>query len=296
MYSSWFGGIVTDPSLMLVPIDDHMVHRGDGIFEAFKARDGGIYLLEAHLDRLERSAQVIDLSWPLTRTELKEAIIQTVRAASEPDTLIRLYISRGPGDFSPQPYASIGPQVYVVVTRLSPPDPGLMEKGCSLALSRIPIKPDFFSTVKSCNYLPNAMMKKEAADLGVDYTIGLDEKGRLAEGPTENLGLVTGKGELLFPGFSRILRGTTLIRALELAGQLVAEGELAGVREADILPGDLEEAREVMLFGTTIDALPVVRCQGRPIGAGVPGPVCRRLCELLHTDQLENPEVLTPVE
>ena len=197
MYSSWYGGIVTEPSLMLVPIDDHMVHRGDGIFEAFKALDGRIYLLEAHLDRLERSAKLIELSLPLTRTELKEAVIQTIGAANTPDTLIRLYVSRGPGDFSPQPYACIGPQVYVVVTRLSRLEPRLREHGCSMALSSVPIKPDFFSTVKSCNYLPNAMMKKEAADMGVDYTVGLDELGRMAEGPTENLGLVTSDRELM---------------------------------------------------------------------------------------------------
>ena len=52
MYSSVYGGVVTDPRLMLLPIDDHMVHRGDGVFEAFKAIDGNIYNLNAHLDRL----------------------------------------------------------------------------------------------------------------------------------------------------------------------------------------------------------------------------------------------------
>ena len=52
MYSSVYGGIIQDPRLMLVPVDDHIVHRGDGIFEAFKSIDRKIYLLQSHLDRL----------------------------------------------------------------------------------------------------------------------------------------------------------------------------------------------------------------------------------------------------
>jgi branched-chain amino acid aminotransferase len=107
MYSTWYGGIVTDPALMLVPIDDHMVHRGDGIFEAFKCVQGNIYLLDAHLDRLQRSAELIDLAWPMGRSELQGAVVQTIQAGNEQNSLVRLYISRGPGDFSPNPYASI---------------------------------------------------------------------------------------------------------------------------------------------------------------------------------------------
>lgn len=101
MYSSWYGGIVTDTALMLVPIDDHQFHRGDGIFEAFKCVRGNIYLLDAHLDRLQRSAELIDLTWPMSRNELQETIKETIRVANVSDCLIRLYISRGPGDFLP---------------------------------------------------------------------------------------------------------------------------------------------------------------------------------------------------
>ncbi len=295
MFSTWYGGIITDPALMLVPIDDHLVHRGDGIFEAFKCVQGNIYLLTPHLDRLQRSAELIDLAWPMSRSELQETIKETIRAANVSDCLIRLYISRGPGDFSPNPYASIGSQLYIAVTLLNQPDPALRESGCSLALSNIPLKPGIFSTVKSCNYLPNALMKKEAVDLGVDYTVGLDEQGFLAEGPTENLGIVTREYKFVVPKFDRILRGTTLVRAMHLAGNLVDTKELTEIKEADLAPEDLSEAREVIMFGTTFDALPVVSCQGQTIGDGRPGPISHRLYELLGRDQLESPEVLTAV-
>ncbi len=295
MYSSWYGGIVTDPALMLVPIDDHQVHRGDGIFEAFKCVGGHIYLLDAHLDRLQRSAELIDLTWPMSRSDLQEAIKETIRAANVSDCLIRLYVSRGPGDFSPNPYASIGSQLYIVVTSMSEPDSQLRERGCTLALSKIPLKPGIFSTVKSCNYLPNALMKKEAVDLGVDYCVGLDEKGYLAEGPTENLGIVTREHKFLVPRFDRILRGTTLVRAMHLAEELMDAGELTEIQEADLTPEDIYQAQEVLMFGTTFDALPVVSCQGQPIGDGHPGRISRSIYDLLRRDQLEGSDVHTAV-
>lgn len=295
MYSTWLGGIVTDPALMLVPIDDHLVHRGDGIFEAFKCVQGNIYLLNAHLDRLERSAELIDLSWPMTRMELQKAVLETIVAGNTQDSLIRLYISRGPGDFSPNPYASIGSQLYIVATTLSQPDPKVREQGCSLALSKIPLKPGIFSTVKSCNYLPNALMKKEAVDWGVDYTVGVDESGFLAEGPTENLGIVTQDLEFIVPCFDRILRGTTQVRAMHLARKLLDTRELTAIKEMNIQPQDIYQAREVIMFGTTFDALPVISCQGQTIADGQPGPISRWLYELLRRDQRQGSDVLTPV-
>src|SRR6188472_1155568 len=56
-YSSQLGGIVTDPALMVLPFDDHMVHRGHGIFDTAGLVNRRIYDLEAHLDRFLGSAE-----------------------------------------------------------------------------------------------------------------------------------------------------------------------------------------------------------------------------------------------
>ena len=55
-YSSELGGIVTDPALMVVPIDDHMVHRGHAVFDTAILVEGQLYELDSHLDRFLRSA------------------------------------------------------------------------------------------------------------------------------------------------------------------------------------------------------------------------------------------------
>src|SRR5262245_52485050 len=63
-YSSQLGGIVTDPALMVIPFDDHMVHRGHGVFDTAAIVNGKVYDLEAHLDRFLRSAGLSRLTVP----------------------------------------------------------------------------------------------------------------------------------------------------------------------------------------------------------------------------------------
>ncbi|MBC7357396.1 MAG: aminotransferase class IV [Desulfacinum sp.] len=295
MYSSWFGGILTDPRLMVIPVDDHLVHRGDGIFEAFKCVDGFLYLLDRHLDRLERSAAIAQLTWPVDRSRLEDLIKQTVRASGARECLVRLFLSRGPGGFTTDPYECPASQLYIVITRLKQAPEEKLTKGVTLKSSHIPIKKSYFASVKSCNYLPNVLMTKEARDAGVDFTVSIDENGFLGEGATENVGIVTRDNRFLVPRFDRILRGTTVTRMLELARELVERGELAQVGEADIRPEDAYGAAEMMTFGTTFDVLPIVQYDGHPIGDGVPGPWFRRFREMLHGDIRSGQGVRTPV-
>ena len=293
MYSSWYGGIVVDPALMMVPMDDHLVHRGDGVFEALKCVGWNIYALQQHLDRLDETAAVLGLDIPMDRSALIETILETIRAGNSGDCTIRLFVSRGPGSFSANPYESVASQVYLIVTSLLTPPKERYERGVVLATSSIPTKHDRFATVKTCNYLQNVLMKKEAKDLGADFPVSIDEEGFLGEGATENVGILTMKGELLLPRFRRILRGITITRAAELARSLIGHG-LNTVAEADITREQAYEAAEMFVFGTTINILPVVEYDGRKIGGGRPGPVHGKLLDLLLRDE-RNMDMLTPV-
>jgi branched-subunit amino acid aminotransferase/4-amino-4-deoxychorismate lyase len=295
MYSSWYGGIITDPALMMVPVDDHLVHRGDGIFEAFKCVDGNVYALDRHLDRMDYSAKRASHSLPLSRPQLIETILATVRAANLSTCSIRMFLSRGPGGFSASPYECPESQLYIVVTTLQTPARIKYDRGVSLRTSCIPLKGDYFATIKSCNYLPNVLMRKEADDAGVDFTVSIDERGFLAEGPTENIGLITRNREFLVPRFDRILRGTTVSRAMELTESLLDAGDLVKMGEADLTPDDAYDAAEMMMFGTSFDVLPVVDYDGHAIGDGRPGYFARKIRELLREDGRTCREMITPV-
>lgn len=293
MYSSVYEGIVTDPRLMLLPIDDHMVHRGDGVFEAMKCVDGAIYNLDAHLDRLDRSAGGTGLALPVSREQLVAVLRSTVQAGGERDAVVRLFVSRGPGSFGVNPYETIGSQLYVVVTRKAVP---FMEKhpdGATLKTSSVPVKAPQFAEIKNCNYLPNVLMSKEARDHDVDFVAGFDERGLLTEGATENIGVITRDAELLFPKVHGLLRGTTMIRLAELASALRDTGELKAIDFRDIAREDILQAAEVLIVGTTRDVTSVREYDGCPVGDGRPGPLAPKLNTLLQDDMRSNSAMRT---
>jgi len=293
MYSSIFGGIVTDPGLMLVPVDDHLVHRGDGVFETFKCVNGNIYNMEAHLARLRNSAKGLHL--PPPPQDLSDIVKQTVKAGKHRDALIRVLFSRGPGSMGANPYDCPHPGLYIIVYQLKPPFMQTHPGGARVKASTIPVKPRPFVNIKSANYLFNVLMKKEAVDSDVDFVLSFDENGYLAEGPTENAGIVTHDGELRIPRPEHILAGTTMLRVIELAEQKLGKGPLQSIVQTDIPRTDMIHAAEVLIFGTTPNVTAAVEFDGRTIGDGTPGPVYTMLSKLILNDILTNSKLYTSV-
>jgi branched-chain amino acid aminotransferase len=288
MFSTLLGGIVTDPALMFVPADDHLVHRGDGVFETILCVEGALYAMHPHLDRLLHSAGGIGLRVPMSAEELASALVQTTRAAGRREALVRLIVARGPGGYGVNPYESRAPQVYIAVYPYTPPFMVKHPGGARVRTSAVPLKPGLMATVKSCNYLPNALMKKEAVDAGVDFTITFDERGFLGEGATENAAVVNADGRLRVPSPERILAGITMKRVAEFAATDPARYGLKGVESGRIARAEVESAKEMLLFGTSVGVAAVVEFDGRPVGDGRPGPSAaalqRRLAEDLRTN------------
>ncbi len=295
MYSSWFGGIVTNPLLMLVPADDHMVHRGDAVFEACNCIAGAFYNLEAHLARLDASAAEINLQSPMSHEQLIALLCETVRAGGAQDCEVRVFLSRGPGSFAVSPRDCPEPQVYACVTRRHPT---LMERhpgGIKVKTCVFPLKPAFFATIKSCNYLSNAMMKQEAMEAGAMIAAGFDENDCLAEGATENIGIVTRDRRLLFPQPGNILEGTTMHRVLALSAALVQSGKLAAAERAPISRKAFFDAAEILVCSTSSNVTAATSVDGRPVGGGTPGPIFELLSELLQDDIWHNDALRIPV-
>lgn len=294
MYSTWWGGIVKEPSLMVVPVDDHIVHRGDAVFEAIKVVEGNVFLLEEHLTRLESSAAQIFLPLPMSRAEMRDVILKTTQETKSNNAILRLYVSRGPGGFTTNPYDSIASQMYLIVTSFSPLAEDKYRQGVKIGRSQIPPKDAWLAKIKTCNYLPNVLMKKESVDRKIDFTIGVDPQGFLTEGSTENVVMVDKNKNLVRPKLRHILKGTTMMRSFELAQALVAEGVLASIQEKDLTETDLLESLEVMMIGTTLDVLPVTSYEGRQIGEGRQGEVAAKMLQLLRADMKQGPKA-TPL-
>ncbi len=284
MYSSYFGGVIKDTRWMMLPIDDHVVHRGDGVFEAMKFLNSRIYGLDEHLARLERSAKAIELTPSQSFSEIKNLILQTARLSGASDGLIRLYLTRGVGGFTTNPYDCAQTGLYVVITKYKAYDSLKYQTGVSCKISKFKAKEDFYAQIKSCNYLQNVLMKKDAVDSNCDFTVAVDTRGFITEGSTENCAFVNASAELLIPSFEYTLRGITLSRLIELAQSLVKSGELKAIKEKHITQDEAFACSEMAFVGTTLDVLPVATLNQKKIGSGRPGPIFHKLQAMILED------------
>ncbi|XP_062097738.1 D-amino-acid transaminase, chloroplastic-like isoform X2 [Humulus lupulus] len=284
MYSSIFGGITTDPAAMVIPIDDHMVHRGHGVFDTATIMDGYLYELDQHVNRILRSASMAKINPAFDKETLRRILIQTASASKCRNGSIKYWLSVGPGDFQLSPSGCNQPTFYAVVFQDQSPS---YSKGIKVITSSVPIKPSQFATTKSVNYLPNVLSKMEAEEQGAFAGIWLDNEGFIAEGPNMNVAFVMKENELLMPQFDKILSGCTANRVLALAEQLVSEGKLQGVRVGNVTVEEGKNATEMMLLGSGILVLPVIQWDDQIIGDE--GSVTQALLNLIIEDMKFGP-------
>ncbi|KAL6985409.1 aminodeoxychorismate lyase [Sarracenia purpurea var. burkii] len=289
MYSSLFGGITTDPAAMVIPMDDHMVHRGHGVFDTAAIMDGYLYELDQHLDRIIRSAAMAKISLPFDRESIRRILIQTVSASKCREGSLRYWLSAGPGDFQLSPSGCRKPSLYAIVIQDQLPAD---QKGLKVVTSSIPIKPPQFAVMKSVNYLPNVLSKMEAEENNGYAAIWLDDEGYVAEGPNMNVAFVTKEKELLMPRFDKILSGCTARRVLILAEGLVKEGKLRGIRVGNITVEEGKKADEMMLIGSGVLVRSVLQWDEQVIGNGKDGPVSEALLNLVVEDMKSGPHTV----
>ncbi|MBI2158298.1 MAG: aminotransferase class IV [Candidatus Rokubacteria bacterium] len=283
-YSSQLGGIVIDPALMVIPFDDHMVHRGHGVFDTAAIVDGKIYDLEAHLDRFVRSARASKLALPLTREAIRDVIVRTTAASGRRDGSIRYWLSSGPGSLGLAPAAGAEPGFFVMIFAGLTYPAAWYTDGLRVMTTTYPIKPPLYAVTKSTNYLPNVLIQLEAQERGLDNGVFVDAAGHVGESSNMNVAFVTADGILKHPRFDHILSGCTSLRLLELAAALTGRALLTDVRVCDVPVAEARAAREMMLLGSSVKVAPVVEWDGTPVGDGTPGPVARALRELLEQD------------
>src|SRR5690349_20009124 len=181
-YSSQLGGIVTDPALMVIPFDDHMVHRGHGIFDTAGLIDGKIYDLEAHLDRFLRSAERSRLRIAPSRAEMRDIIVKTTAVSGKRNGSIRYWLSSGPGSLELTPAAGSDPGFFVMVFGGLVYPERWATQGARVMTTTYPIKAPIYAITKATNYLPNVLMQMEAKEAGFDIGMFIDADAHVGEG------------------------------------------------------------------------------------------------------------------
>jgi branched-chain amino acid aminotransferase len=272
-------GKLYDKADAKISVFDHGLLYGDGVFEGIRVYEGKVFRLREHVDRLYDSARAIKLEIPLTREQMAEAITSTVQANSKKNGYIRALVTRGAGYLGLDPRKTTDPQVVIIVDDISLYPPELYENGMEIVtVSTIRNHPNALNPrIKSLNYLNNIMAKMEAIQSGCLEALMLNHQGEVAECTGDNIFIVK-RGVLKTPPTDAgILEGVTRNTVLELA-----RAASIPVQETALTRLDVHTADECFLTGTAAEVIPVVKCDGRAIGSGKPGPVTKQLRERFH--------------
>lgn len=232
-------GTLADPDRPLIRVDDLGLMRGDGIFETILVVDGRPRELGPHLDRLARSAAMLDLPAPDRAAWERVAALVLANWTGGPELALKLVYTRGVegGDGTPTGYAmamDIGPAVLrqraaglAAVTLERGIEPGAAERAPWLLLG-----------AKSLSYAVNMAALREAARRGADEVIFTETGDSVLEGPTSSVVVAKGRTLRTPPAQLGILPGTTqaaLFRAAERAGWSV---KVEPVRVAELHDAD----------------------------------------------------------
>ena len=269
----WLNGRLRTAAEAVLPITDHGLLYGDGIFEGIRFYNGKPFRLTPHLERLEASARALRLPLPYDRATMEAAVTETIGAFAEADGYLRLVVTRGSGPMGLDPSSCRSPNLFIIADRVAMVSDEKRRDGIEMitASTRRPGPAVLDPRIKSLNYLNNVLAKLEARHAGADEALLLNERGQVTEGTAENLFIARG-GILYTPPVSDgALDGITRAVVLELCA---ANGIEA--RERSLTPYDIYAADECFLCGTGAELIPVRALDGRPLGEAA-GALYRRV-------------------
>ena len=280
----YVNGRITGEREAVIPVLDHGFLYGEGVYEVMRTYQRKPFLYGAHIDRMRRSAGMINLTVPFTDAELLARIEETAAvfyesqgaAGAAAEMYIRVLLTRGVGQMTYDPAACPVPSLVIIIKPQVDPPAHAYEKGVKVILVPV-VRNHPFSInplIKSNNLLNNALASQFAARQGGFEAIMRNYRSEISECSQSNL-FVVKNGEVLTPPIEAgLLAGITRAFVFDV-------GTACGltVRETTLHDADLFGADEMFLTSTTREIVPIVTVNDSQIGDGVPGAVTRRLLD-----------------
>jgi len=280
----WHNGrVVEEPEARVSALDAGLQH-GVGLFETMQARNGRVFRLVDHLERLAGSAAELGLADPLRVEPLAEAVAEVMTRWGKPEARLRLTVTAGTVNMLRQVRegARVEPTVLLVATPPTPFPEEMFERGVSVVVADDRLSPlDRFGGHKTLWYWPRMAALRDAARTGAAEALWFDVSNRLCCGCTSNVFLVKGdrlltpiaRGEEPQSGLrSPVLPGVARRTMLGLAAECGLRPERASLTIDEVLGSD-----EMFLTNVSWGVLPVIRLERGTIGSGEVGPATRRL-------------------
>jgi branched-chain amino acid aminotransferase len=277
----WLDGDLVDAHAPHLRVSDRGFQLGDGIFETGRARRGIVVELDEHLERLREGAAALSLNLPIGDEALVEAIADLLAAeglsgaggygTTPGDAALRITVSRGPFEqrgLLPPGIADVPATIAIQAWPYVPPPAELLARGVQAVRSSVrrdPASP--LAGIKSTSRADYVYAKLEAARAGADDALFLTIGGAISEGTSANVFVIAGRTLGTPPRAAAILPGTTRTWLLAHAQALGFDAA-----EVELRPEQLLAADEAFLSSSIAGIVPLTAFDGRPIGAGRPGP------------------------
>jgi len=284
-----------------VPISSHVVNYGTGCFEGIRAYWNGereqlfVTLLGAHIDRLLRSARILNLGYDGTRDELCDLVLELLRRNDlREDSYIRPLIYKAEETIK---VTLTGLRTAMAAYCMPMGGYVDIDRGLRLAVSSwrriddnaIPARAKVIGS-----YVNAALASDDARQKGFDEALMLTGDGHLAEASSSNLFLVDGDVLVTPESSDDILVGITRTAVLELAVEMGLRAREGRVDRSQALAAD-----EVFLCGTGVQIAPVAEIDGRVIGDGQPGRITmalqKRYLQVMRGEVVDHADWRTPV-
>lgn len=250
-----------------LPVSDLAIVRGYGVFDFLRTYGGKPFHLQSHLERLERSAHIIQLAMPWTREELTRIVFETLNRNSYDESNIRILVTGGSSDDFLTPTSA--PRLMVLVTAAkNTPDYYYETGGKVVTVS----EERYLPSAKSLNYVPAILALKQAQAHEAIDAIYVNKERMALEGTTTNLFAFFDE-TLVTPG-EGVLWGITRQVVLDIASDLYE------VVVRDLPLAELLKADEVFITSTNKQVMPISTIDNTTIGRGVPGLHTRRLMDV----------------
>jgi branched-chain amino acid aminotransferase len=265
----WINQSIKPAREAAISVFDHGLLYGDGVFEGLRFYNNKTFMLEAHLQRLQSSAEGIDLQLPYSAEQITTAIKQLVGAYPGDSGYLRLVVTRGEGSLGIDPRKCARPNLFIIADELAVMDLTDPMQGVSLHLAQTRRTPAqcLNPKVKSLNYLNNILARIEATQAGCDEALMLNTEGYVSEGSVDNLFIVVDAVLKTPPLADGMLEGITRAVVIDVATAAGIPCEQVSLRVSD-----LQQAEECFLTGTGAELIPV-RQIGEHVFGATPDPL-----------------------
>ena len=265
-------GDIFHPEEARVPVFDHGFLYGDSIYESFRTYRKRVILFDRNFRRLEGAARSVSLEVPWPEDKLKTEVYRTIdAAANEDESLVRIIVSRGEGEMTPDPASCINPCLVIIVLKLNAPAETLYRDGVAIIFSDLK-RDSHIASIKTGNLIHQVLGAQEARANDAMEAIFLTPDGYVSDGTRSNIYFVAGDEVMTPPTDLGIIAGITRSLVLEIAN----DNDIK-IREKKFVPSEIRGAEEAFITSTTRGILPVTRIDGNEVGNGKVGPVTTRL-------------------